>query len=219
MINLLYCAIDKLQDDQLSKYLQSFQETVRAEIIRYQLLADRKSRMLGKLMLQYALDQEGCCCSLQQVQRTSYGKPFLPNWKPFNISHSGNWVVLCYGNETVGIDIEKADQLFDRDIIRYLHPDEQLHIAGSTNAALAFYDIWVKKEAVLKAIGKGITYGLAEFSCVNDRVAVMGERWYLHKIHLHEQYICYICHQHEENEVAITEFDCTDYKGEAIRSF
>jgi 4'-phosphopantetheinyl transferase len=158
-------------------------------------------------MLLDALKSEGVHYLLHELQHDFYRKPFLENWKPFNISHAGEMVVFCYGKHAVGVDLEKLDRLDDPGILRYFHPEEQEYIIASKSTDLAFYEIWVKKEALLKAIGIGITKGLDQFSCVQDKIRYAGTDWHLHKIDLQQQYLCYLCHQAPSIEVVTAEFD------------
>lgn len=105
-----------------------------------------------------------------------HGRPSLaPSLMPslgFNWSHSGNHALIAVGKNVVpGIDVERrrdrpraleiAQRYFTReesDALASL-PTEQRHVA--------FLELWTAKEAVLKAIGRGIAFGL-------DRLNIVG---------------------------------------------
>lgn len=207
MTRLLYCNIDSLQDHLITSHLRVFPESIRREIARYRNPADQKTRLLGKLMLQHTLKNEGRHDLLQQLQRDQHNKPFIKNWDFFNISHASNMVVFCYGKKIVGVDLERIGKVDDVDTLRYLHPEEQDYITTSKCIEFAFYEIWVKKEALLKATGTGIVDGLNEFSCIENKVHFRGSDWYLTKIDLQQEYLCYVCHQDPETEIMMAKFD------------
>lgn len=102
------------------------------------------------------------------------GKPALGSWQAstglhFNLSHSGDHalVVVSMGRE-VGVDIEAQDQWSDRaiEVLPQFSPAEQQALAAMTGVTRlqAFYRCWVRKEALLKALGTGLSIGLDRFT-------------------------------------------------------
>lgn len=94
-----------------------------------------------------------------QVQVGPMGKPFVDGHAlpiTFNTSHSGNQVALCISmSMEVGIDIETVDVALDyHEILNVVAtPREQQHILQ--NGRRAFYEMWTRKEALLKCMGTG----------------------------------------------------------------
>jgi phosphopantetheinyl transferase len=93
----------------------------------------------------------------------SYGKPGLENVsKHFNWSHSGDLIALTISTEAVGIDVE---QVPTRPLFEYkslctageLSWIEKQIESGRLTEKEAFIVIWSAKEAVLKAIGTGLS--------------------------------------------------------------
>jgi 4'-phosphopantetheinyl transferase len=101
------------------------------------------------------------------IRRTPFGKPFLDDVSGtggdvrFNMTHSGDLtaVAVTLGRE-VGIDVEhiRADIAFTDIAHEFFTAEEQSQLASlcPADAIQAFFRIWVRKEAVLKAIGLGI---------------------------------------------------------------
>lgn len=81
----------------------------------------------------------------------------------YNISHAGNWVLLAVADAEIGIDIERLDPHFAfQDVLDYsCSPAEKVFIARSPVPHEAFYQLWTRKEAFVKATGWGID---ADFS-------------------------------------------------------
>jgi 4'-phosphopantetheinyl transferase len=90
----------------------------------------------------------------------------------FNLSHSGDFAFLAIGlGRAVGIDLEQlraidpvevAGRFFARNEINALERlDAQTRIE-------AFFRCWTRKEAVIKAMGAGLTFPLDAFSVCLD---------------------------------------------------
>lgn len=88
------------------------------------------------------------------------GKPTLKEnvgWH-FNVSHSGDWLLIAIGRTPVGVDLERVSPDFPfRDVLSAsFSPDEQRHIDGCPDARLGFYQLWTRKEALVKATANGL---------------------------------------------------------------
>ncbi len=107
------------------------------------------------------------------IKRHAYGKPYLadhPNLA-FNISHSGSqWVMAVSRAELLGVDIEycRPRNNFTALVNRCFAEEERLywHNLSEDEKLAGFYGLWTKKEAFVKATGRGIGLGLAR--CVVD---------------------------------------------------
>jgi 4'-phosphopantetheinyl transferase len=101
-------------------------------------------------------------------------KPFIrhPVTKiRFNISHSGCWVVIALACEELGIDIEKINSSFDYSILldEYFSNAEQRFIHDAGNPTNAFYSLWTRKEALVKALGRGLLENLKKISVLDGQ--------------------------------------------------
>lgn len=99
----------------------------------------------------------------------SSGKPFLvptPAGLPlhFNLSHSGDRVVIAIARTPVGIDLETPRRLGDFESMarRFFSPREVRVLARipASERLDAFFACWTRKEAYLKLTGRGIAKGL-----------------------------------------------------------
>lgn len=118
-----------------------------------------------------------------------HGKPLLPDLPQlqFNLSHSGDWA-LCGIAEgaSIGVDIEEMRPLAEHvDIAaRFFSSEERSRIARAEDSLRTFYDVWAKKEAVVKADGRGLSVPLQKFSVptAGDGVVQLEEPWAVHAI-------------------------------------
>lgn len=207
MIVVKYCNINIIKDAHISHYLNSLPLFMREEILRFKYFPDQKSRLLSRLMLQESLKDTLASVCLEDWIRDVNNKPIIDNWNKFNITHSSNIVVFAYSTaKLIGIDIERKINLKYENIIEHFHMKEQQFINYDPDPKSRFYEIWVKKEALLKAVGIGIINGLNDFSCVKNIVDYRGERWYLAELQIHPAYTCYLCSLSLDEEIVMQEF-------------
>ncbi|HEX7294719.1 MAG TPA: 4'-phosphopantetheinyl transferase superfamily protein [Pyrinomonadaceae bacterium] len=101
-----------------------------------------------------------------------FGKPSLaltPAPVRFNLSHSNKYALYAFSREReVGIDIEELRP----DVAEETRPESFFSPAEVTTLRAldpafktqAFFDCWTRKEAYIKAVGKGVSLPLDEFS-------------------------------------------------------
>lgn len=80
----------------------------------------------------------------------------------FNVSHSGNWLLIAIGKVQMGVDLEWANPDFSfHDLLpTSFSPAERQYIASCPDARLGFYRLWTRKEALVKATAKGMADAL-----------------------------------------------------------
>ncbi|KZB87352.1 4'-phosphopantetheinyl transferase family protein [Amycolatopsis regifaucium] len=90
-----------------------------------------------------------------------HGRPRVPGAPlMLSISHSGDLIgVAATAGTPVGLDVETATRRADDSLIEYaLSPAEQAAVSGllAEQRTTAFFTYWTRKEAVMKATGKGL---------------------------------------------------------------
>lgn len=108
-----------------------------------------------------------CAPNSIQFHYNDYGKPLLlplpdGNTLTFNLSHAEDLAVYAVTwNREVGIDLENiyTDRNFNALQSICLSPNEQIAFAQLLphQQLLAFFALWTRKEAYLKAIGQGLS--------------------------------------------------------------
>ncbi len=75
-----------------------------------------------------------------------------------NVSHSGNWILLSIGRVSIGVDIEQINPQFSfHDILATsFSSHERAYINADAENQRRFYQLWTRKEALMKATGKGM---------------------------------------------------------------
>ncbi|HET9140625.1 4'-phosphopantetheinyl transferase family protein [Actinophytocola sp.] len=135
-------------------------------------------RVVGKALVARRLGVEPEAVQLDSTCRDcgrAHGKPRVvaPDGHPpdrplpeLSISHSGDLIAVAITDGVpVGVDVEQERDVQVDDLVRMtLSPDELPDFAGvpSADRDAAFFTIWSRKEAVLKATGRGLAIAMTK---------------------------------------------------------
>lgn len=154
-------------------WLSSDEQEQAARFLRQ---ADRERFVRSHQALRYVLGAYlGRAPEALRFRAGPQGKPELDGSNrdrlPFNLSHSGRHVLIGIGGPAIGVDVEACRPIGDPLAIAraHFHPGEVAdltRLSGSERIG-AFFRCWTRKEAVVKALGLGLSLALDRF-----RVAV-----------------------------------------------
>ncbi|NLQ92062.1 4'-phosphopantetheinyl transferase superfamily protein [Streptococcus mutans] len=153
-----------LEDRMFFSLLELIEEEDRKQILRYQFWQDRQRLLLGHLLSRYAIIQEYALTNKEiQIRRHAYGKPYIKDYSQihYNISHSGEWVVVAIGRSPIGIDVENRREDWDLIGERVFSESEKY---WSQNSYKRKAILWTIKEAYVKYLGIGLSKSLNSFS-------------------------------------------------------
>lgn len=157
-----------IYDKITNQYLEVLSNEEIEKAYRFKQKDDKKRYIIGKFFLRTILSKMlSIKPSTITFLHTKNKKAYIEE-QQFNISHSGDLIVIAISPLPVGIDIEFVNQNFN------FHPllnecftqSELLHI----NNRFDFYTFWTRKEAILKATGEGLTDNLHSMDCSKNIV-------------------------------------------------
>jgi 4'-phosphopantetheinyl transferase len=155
----------------------------------------------------------------------AYGKPYLVPHRSieFNMSHSGGIVLIAIAQHiSIGVDVEAVRPMPERAAIvqRYFHPGEAADFArvSPADAEAAFFRCWSRKEAVVKALGLGMSLDLHRYrvACLPgakpEVLALEGDdapqkTWSLIDLHLGPDHVGALAARHRALVVTRAAFD------------
>lgn len=149
----------------------SFEERARAERFRRDDLRRRYMAAHGALRL---LGEHcfGIAAAAQRYQANAFGKPQLVQngAARCSISYSGNWALIACGwGEEIGVDLEVVRPVEDAADLIDLHctARERKALTASSGRVCDrdFLNLWVRKEACMKAVGAGLAIAPSSFDC------------------------------------------------------
>ena len=153
---------------------------------RYRFADDQKRCIAGGLLLRRFLGDT-------EIYTDEFGKPRAENGVCFNLSHSGDWVILAVGETEVGCDIERFKLVDPLRLGKVAYTGAELEYISSTPDRLGrFYELWTKKEALLKCMGKGFHRAAKTVEVTGDRFAEGGDIYYF-KTMVFSDYTVSVC--------------------------
>lgn len=135
----------------------------------FKFMAGKQRKVIGEMLLRAIVFRDyGIPSANLVINTTEKGKPYLASHPHihFNISHSGEWVVIAFSSTKVGVDVEKIRDVNLGIAQRFFSEEEKrLLFSLPTNKQIDyFFDLWTLKESFLKAIGTGLTKPLKSFT-------------------------------------------------------
>jgi 4'-phosphopantetheinyl transferase len=163
----------------------------------------RYQKLISRILLIYALKKNDCFNSLGELKYSSKERPyFFDSNIDFNISYSNNYITLATSTlGRIGVDIEYIKPISYKKFQRQFTDEEWQFIITSCNPINTFYFLWTRKEALVKANGKGIIL-LPKTSVLDNISYVEGKSYYLHNIPtLTHNYILHVATQYSGGKI------------------
>ncbi|EHQ27352.1 4'-phosphopantetheinyl transferase family protein [Mucilaginibacter paludis] len=130
---------------------------------RYRREQDKQRFIIAHAYLRILLGKYMCISPKDILLETGdNGKPIMKSVEEkvlhFNISHSGDYVLIAISDSETGVDVEKTNKEmhFDEVMDISFSKAEIAFVKTSGNPTLSFYRLWTRKEALLKATAQGI---------------------------------------------------------------
>lgn len=192
MIQLWYIDTREINTELFKQLLNTVPTSLSERILKYRHFSDQKAKLMGKLMVAWYHKKMLGNFQWSTWELDPHKKPFIKDGISFNISHSKHHVIVGFGKGEIGVDLEHKDAIKLDQILTQLHPEEIQFIKLNENRNDAFYRVWTRKEAFLKAVGIGIVEGLVEWNCVAD-VIFKSESWHIYSLQIIPDYELALC--------------------------
>ncbi len=131
-----------------------------------------------------------------------YKKP-TANGIEFNISHTGDYVLIAIGPTPLGIDIEHLNRDFDfKSILDITFSKKEIDYIGDKDIdPTNFYVMWTRKEALLKASGEGVSDNLHLIECLDEHLEYHKKVFKMRTFMIEENYVASIATTLEQKEL------------------
>jgi len=177
---LIILKTDTVRTDELERLGGFLSEKEIAKSRRFRFSRDRVSYIVVHGLLRWLLGGYlGIPPETIDITYNASGKPSVSGYSRqmfFNLSHSSGLSVLAFDPENeIGADVERIDHDFDYETIvqHFFSPEEGRYIFDlKEESRQRFYEIWTRKEALLKAVGIGITENL-HLEVLKERINVV----------------------------------------------
>jgi 4'-phosphopantetheinyl transferase len=144
-------------------------EKKRIQIEKHKTASNRKMHYLGwQLLSELLIEAKLDPALLKEIMIGENGNPYdSQNRYYFSISYSYPFALCVLSDKPIGVDMELLSNLTLDEIELFCHPDE-LDRLGDAPTQRELYQIWTKKEAVLKLLGTGFQRNPEEINTYAD---------------------------------------------------
>ncbi len=127
---------------------------------------------------------------IKEIRYNEHRRPIIEHDFDFNISHSGNLVACALSKHTkIGVDLERIKPYRDSHLHAFFDDREREMILQAKDHHETFYDLWTRKEAVLKADGRGLTLTRKKLRFEGNLAVIENDdNWELHSLAIDERY-------------------------------
>lgn len=205
---------DNFEEVQFNQLLSLTSLERQERIKKSRFIIDKKQSLYSEFLVRYLICQKSCINNKNILfDKNEYGKPFqkvYPNFH-FNISHTKNLIAVAISGKPIGIDVEQIKKTEIRVAKRFFKDNEVAYIMTKDDRQdKRFYEIWTKKEAYIKFIGKGFSIPLKSFDVLGIKLAsriITFER---------DGYIVSVCSDEAKKMIEVAELSEQDILGMAF---
>jgi 4'-phosphopantetheinyl transferase len=207
---LTFC--EEFNETELERVMNSLSFYDQKKILTFRRREDKLMFLYGRLMLTHAIKNFNFAS--QNIKYSTYGRPYVDGRIDFNLSHSNGIVACVIGQDCkVGVDIEYQKSTEITDYRMMFSENEWRDIGENSNVGKQFYDIWTRKEAIMKADGRGISNAFSRLdTSKNQEVSLDGKSWKTYKVDLIPGFSCHVAFDRPINEIVISFLDSSFVK-------
>ena len=190
MCYIYFAFTDNISKTTLYKHQQLLPEHLKNRLNNITHDVTRTNSLGGLIITNKLLTDLQTGLSLHQLSYHNHGKPILPNGYSISIAHSDNIVLCaCCPTGNVGVDVETVENKNMLDYEDYLTPAEITTLRVAHDPNIVFKQMWVRKEAVLKADGIGLLHPLNELDVTLNTAQLFNTTYYLHNVEIAKGYV------------------------------
>jgi 4'-phosphopantetheinyl transferase len=202
----------ELDPEWLRRLSEALPPAMHEEALRFVQPVDQARYSLGRhLISRLVAGQTRPADGLQGWRADHYGRPSLPGLPPFNLTHSGQLVALCWRERpegaALGLDVERIRPLDLELFGPYMSGEEWDRIAASPEPMELFFHYWTAKEAVMKAEGLGFHLPIEQIALQGHLARVEGRIWHLHPLDLASGYAAHLACPEAEPQLKVEHWD------------
>lgn len=187
MTEIYVCKVDP-SDGELSDAAAALIPRARLlEILSEKNAAKQAQRLTAECVFRTVISKmTDCDPKAVAVLKTELGKPFVSGENiEISISHTKTAVAVAISDGAVGVDIEDLRPANPRAVERFFSEKEKEYVySDNSDKTARFFEIWTRKEAVVKAKGTGFNVPFATVDAFDPK---------LHTVRLENSVLSVLC--------------------------
>ena len=170
-----------MSNDEINIKLSLLPQFLQNKISSYANSEKKQQRIEGLMLLTTALKnnqiEEN---SIQSIYYNDYGKPFISDVFDFSISYSNTTTVLGFIKKgRIGVDIEHIKPIDCSVYKEYFTTKEWSFLTKNLFSPTTFFQLWTRKEALVKAIGKGAFLDFNAIEVLENSIILEDKKMYV----------------------------------------
>lgn len=188
-------------EENYEKLVQGLYRERREKMAKFKRREAAHVSLLAGLLLQDVVESQcGILPENLELERSLHGKPRVKGTEDFyfNLTHSGDYVVIAYGKTELGVDVER-NRHKDLRVARRCYTDaEYRYVVGDLSEEQQgaeecvnkrFFRIWTMKESYLKFTGQGISVPLNSFEIDVENGKVKNQNAFFQELEIQDYHI------------------------------
>ena len=164
MTRVFAAGIPEMSKDTFERLLKRVSVERREKISKLKIHSKKCQSLTAELLLRAVLVTQYVMCEEDIViEKTPEGKPYLKGDSGFHISlsHCEGCVAVSVSDNGVGVDIERIRDIDLKIAKRFFTAREQEYVFATTDGQTErFFEVWTRKEALVKFMGNGLSVGM-----------------------------------------------------------
>lgn len=179
--------LSQINEQLMHQWLSELPSLKQASVLRFLNISDRMTSLLATRLLLRCAQRHGIQnFRLSDIHYPAHGKP---RWQSqtgdffdFNISHTDKLIIVAASKSMkVGVDAEKIRGLKNLNFKRVMSSDE---LAKIQQTPRLFFDIWSKKEAVVKAANTRGLERMRDVQLKQEHAILDNIKWHINNIEI-----------------------------------
>lgn len=170
-----------ISNEEINKKLALLPQFLQNKISNYANTKKKQQRIEGLALLTTALKNNKMDENfINSIYYNVYGKPFISTEIDFSISYSHTTTVLGFiKNGVIGVDVEQI-RIIEGTVYKDYFTNKEWEFMNQKGfSEVTFFKLWTRKEAVVKAIGKGAFIDFNLIEVIEDSIIIEDKILYL----------------------------------------
>jgi 4'-phosphopantetheinyl transferase len=200
----------QLPKESTERYLGMISDPCKQKMNKYRRWEDQHNCLFGRILILKALNMFGYDFEfLPELKYDKFQRPYIADGIDFNIAHSKNMVVCAMSDEgSIGVDVEFIQEINVDEFSAALNNTELHGVRCAASPVKEFYKIWTRKEAAVKADGRGLSLPLRQINAGSGERVEMddGSMWVLYQLNISNEYCTHVAVKNQLKEYLRPQF-------------
>ncbi len=199
-INIWEVDINTQNFDIAKQYIEILSDLELEKMYKFKFIEDYSLYLVSHVAMRLLISKYSNIKAKEIIyQYGENGKPWVSEDLQFNLSHAHKKALIGFYRKDIGVDIE-----YKKEIEGYcgigdlVFTEKEKEYMNAGNKKDRFYELWTRKEAIIKVIGVGLTDEVKDLSVGTKEQFYKGNQiWQIKKIKSDFDYIAHVAYKND----------------------